>query len=193
MVRVTGASNAAQVTGRIVSGPPARRAPYVPTAFAHLPGRTSICVTDPGAVDGATVSVNTEAAKPIWDAMKNDTAWPPTGGTGGEQPLLKTAPEQIRVNVLNGTAEKGKAKQVAKELRKQGYVVELVDNAETSDVALSSLAEPIEERDFAAQAAIPVREQPGIWLVEWGQVAVTGPAAIAHGEGEEHTRSALGW
>ena len=45
--------------------------------------------------DNATVSVNTEAAKPIWDAMKNDTAWPPTGGTGGEQPLLKTAPEQI--------------------------------------------------------------------------------------------------
>ena len=89
--------------------------------------------------DNATVSVNTEAAKPIWDAMKNDTAWPPTGGTGGEQPLLKTAPEQIRVNVLNGTAEKGKAKQVAKELRKQGYVVELVDNAETSDVAQTTV------------------------------------------------------
>ncbi|MBK9738005.1 MAG: LytR C-terminal domain-containing protein [Actinobacteria bacterium] len=71
--------------------------------------------------------------------MKNDTAWPPTGGTGGEQPLLKTAPEQIRVNVLNGTAEKGKAKQVAKELRKQGYVVELVDNAETSDVAQTTV------------------------------------------------------
>jgi len=53
-----------------------------------------------------------------------------------------------------------------------------------TDEQVQRLAEPIEERDFAAQAAIPVREQPGIWLVEWGQVAVTGPAAIAHGEGE---------
>lgn len=85
--------------------------------------------------DNATVSVNVEKAKPIWDALKNDTAWPPKGSTTDEQPLLKTAPAQIHVNVLNGTAEKGKAKQVAKQLRKEGYIVEQVGNAESSDVA----------------------------------------------------------
>ena len=57
--------------------------------------------------DNATVSVNAEKAKPIWDAMKNDTAWPPKGGTGEDTVLLKTAPENIRVNVLNGTPTPG--------------------------------------------------------------------------------------
>ena len=32
--------------------------------------------------DNATVSVNTEKAQPIWDAMKNDTPWPPKGAAG---------------------------------------------------------------------------------------------------------------
>jgi LCP family protein required for cell wall assembly len=81
--------------------------------------------------DNATVSVNTAQAKPIWDAIKNDTSWPPKGEGGTDQPLLKTPPTVIHVNVLNGTGIKGKGKEVAKELRKQGYVVETVGNSET--------------------------------------------------------------
>jgi LCP family protein required for cell wall assembly len=94
--------------------------------------------------DGATVSVNTKKAKPLWDAMKNDTPWPPpkTGADGtvnADQPLLKAKPETIRVNVLNGTGIKGKGKEVAKQLRKQGYVVEEVGNADTSDVTTTTV------------------------------------------------------
>ncbi len=89
--------------------------------------------------DNATVSVNTEKAKPIWAAMANDTPWPPKGAAGEEAPLLKVAPDQVVVNVLNGTATKGKAKQVAKQLRKQGFRVELVGNAETSDYAVTTV------------------------------------------------------
>ncbi len=83
--------------------------------------------------DGATVSVNQEKAKSLWDAMKNDTSWPPAGEGGESVPLLKTPPENIRVNVLNGTTTPKLANKVAKKLRKQGFVVEQVDNAETTD------------------------------------------------------------
>ena len=83
--------------------------------------------------DGATVSVNTKKAKPLWEAMKNDTPWPPKGENGESTPLLKTPPENIRVNVLNGTPTPNLAKKVAKKLRKQGFIVEQVDNADTTD------------------------------------------------------------
>jgi LCP family protein required for cell wall assembly len=83
--------------------------------------------------DNATVSVNAAQAKPIWEAIKNDTSWPPKGPEGAaDQPLLKTPPSQIHVNVLNGTGIKGKGKEVAKQLRKQGYLVETVGNSDTT-------------------------------------------------------------
>jgi hypothetical protein len=89
--------------------------------------------------DNATVSVNTKKAQPIWDAMKNDTPWPPKDSSDAETVLLKTAPENIRVNVLNGTPTPGLAKQVAKQLRKQGFVVEEVGNAETTDYTATTV------------------------------------------------------
>jgi LCP family protein required for cell wall assembly len=89
--------------------------------------------------DNATVSVNTKKAKPIWDAMKNDTPWPPKGSSGEDTVLLKTAPENIRVNVLNGTPTPGLAKKVAKQLRKQGFVVEEVGNAKTTDYTTTTV------------------------------------------------------
>jgi LCP family protein required for cell wall assembly len=89
--------------------------------------------------DNATVSVNTEKAQPIWDAMKNDTPWPPKDSSDADTVLLKTAPENIRVNVLNGTPTPGLAKKVAKQLRKQGFVVEEVGNAETTDYTATTV------------------------------------------------------
>ena len=89
--------------------------------------------------DNATVSVNPKKAQPLWDAMKNDTPWPPKGASGEDTVLLKTAPENIRVNVLNGTPTPGLAKKVAKQLRKQGFVVEEVGNAETTDYTATTV------------------------------------------------------
>lgn len=83
--------------------------------------------------DNATVSVNTKKAKPIWDAMKNDTPWPPKGTGEDAAPLLKTPPEKIQVNVLNGTTTKKLAKKVARQLKKQGFIVREVGNADTTD------------------------------------------------------------
>lgn len=82
--------------------------------------------------DGATVKINTVKADPIWQAIAEDQPWPPKRNS--DQPLLKVEPETIRVNVQNGTGEKGKAKQVAKELRAAGYNVVSVTNAKESDV-----------------------------------------------------------
>jgi len=81
--------------------------------------------------DGATVKINAKKAEPIWQAIANDTPWPPK--RGADQPLLRVAPESIRVNVLNGTSVKGKAKQVAKQLRQAGYNVVSVSNADRDD------------------------------------------------------------
>ena len=81
--------------------------------------------------DGATVKVNTRKAEPIWQAIANDTPWPPK--RPADQPLLKVEPEQIRVNVLNGTGIKGKGKEIAKQLRAAGYNVVSVGNADRSD------------------------------------------------------------
>jgi hypothetical protein len=90
--------------------------------------------------DNATVSVNTPKAQPIWDAMRDDTSWPPKSATGSaEQPLLKTPPSAIHVDVLNGTPDKGKAKKVAKQLAKQGYIIEQVGNADSTDYPVTNV------------------------------------------------------
>ena len=88
--------------------------------------------------DGATVSENTKKAAPIWQAMKDDTPWPATSG-GGTAPVLKTAPDVIHVNVLNGTTTKGAAKKAAKALRKEGFIVEEVGNAPTQDYTTTTV------------------------------------------------------
>ncbi len=77
--------------------------------------------------DGATVRMNTKKAKPIWNAIADDTPWPVKGDS---DVILKTEPSAIYVNVLNGTTTKGKAKKVAKQLRKLGYNVRDVSNAD---------------------------------------------------------------
>ena len=87
--------------------------------------------------DGATVSVNAKRAAPIWEAIKNDTAL--AKGADGSQPLLKTEPSAIHVNVLNGTATKGMAKQVAKQLRAEGYIVEDTGNADRRDYTATTV------------------------------------------------------
>lgn len=87
--------------------------------------------------DGATVSMNTKRAAPIWEAIKNDTPWPPKGEVGA--PLLKTEPSAITVNVLNGTTTKGLGKKVAKALRAEGFNVQDVSNADTTDFTATTV------------------------------------------------------
>lgn len=79
--------------------------------------------------DGANVLVNKKKAKPIWQAIANDTSWPPKGAP--DQPVLKVKPDEISVNVLNGTGVTGAAKAAAKQFRQAGFNVINVGNADT--------------------------------------------------------------
>lgn len=39
------------------------------------------------------------------------------------------------------------------------------------------LAQVFQEQDLEGNASVPVATKPGIWIIDWGQVAVSGPAA----------------
>jgi len=81
--------------------------------------------------DGNTVSIDETAAEPIWQALRDDTPWPPppTVPPGDDLPLT-VAPSQIQVRVLNGTGQPGVATEAAAELTRAGYeVVEIGDYA----------------------------------------------------------------
>lgn len=78
--------------------------------------------------DGANVLMNKKKAKPLLNAIKNDTPWPPKAAN--DQPLLRTVPENIRVEVINGTGVKGAGKGAKKALREQGFIVVNVKNGD---------------------------------------------------------------
>jgi LCP family protein required for cell wall assembly len=78
--------------------------------------------------DGANVLMNKKKAKPLLNAIKNDTPWPPKAAN--DQPLLRTVPENIRVEVINGTGVKGAGKSAKKALRQQGFIVVNVKNGD---------------------------------------------------------------
>lgn len=77
--------------------------------------------------DGANVLENKKKARPVWKAMREDTAYPPKPTNG--QPTLSSAPSGIYVDVFNGTTTPGLARKVAKQLKAQGYRVQNVGNA----------------------------------------------------------------
>ena len=109
--------------------------------------------------DGATVSLDEAAAEPLWDAMRNDTGWPPepTVPPGDTAPLT-AAPSTIQVRVLNGTGEPGVATQAAEALTRAGYeVVEIGDYAmapttETAVIYPAGAEEAARTLGYAARA-----------------------------------------
>lgn len=60
-----------------------------------------------------------------------------------------------------------------------------------TDKQVRWLAQLVEEADFEAGAPLPVNARPGIWIVDRGQVSVTGPASGA-AEGEPDWRLTAG-
>lgn len=89
--------------------------------------------------DGENV-VWTSAADKIWTAFKNDTPYPPATTVPAGQKPLTVKPSDIRVQVLNGTGVSGKAKSVAAELEKLGFVIAGVGTAKGGTVATTSVS-----------------------------------------------------
>ena len=71
--------------------------------------------------DGATVLMAKKRANPLWNAIANDTPWPPKANK--DQPLLKKSPEEVRVEIINATGLKGTGKQAKKALTDEGFNV----------------------------------------------------------------------
>lgn len=89
----------------------------------------------PNPEDPNTVVWQTDKTDKIWSAIRNDKDWPPPPEKPTEvdgKPLDKQ-PSEIYVRVLNGSKVEGAAASAAEELKKQGYNVISVDNADSSD------------------------------------------------------------
>jgi LCP family protein required for cell wall assembly len=80
----------------------------------------------------ARVQFAQPAARDFFEAVRNDTDIRTSPGPGkSSAPKIEHA--QVRLQVLNGTGEQGKALQVADALAGQGFVVTQVGNAATTD------------------------------------------------------------
>ncbi|MEC7102673.1 MAG: LytR C-terminal domain-containing protein, partial [Actinomycetota bacterium] len=71
--------------------------------------------------DGSTVVVAKKRAAPLWSAIANDTPWSPKANK--DQPLLKAAPQDVRVEIINATGQKGTGKQAKRALTNEGFTV----------------------------------------------------------------------
>ncbi|NRQ36937.1 LCP family protein [Nonomuraea sp. NN258] len=75
-------------------------------------------------------------ADELFTAVKSDTEVLPTAAPSastGTKPKVTIKPEQVQVQVLNGTATQGKAREVADMLSKQGFKVVEVGNYQAAD------------------------------------------------------------
>ncbi len=117
--------------------------------------------------DGANVLINTKKAAPIWEAIAADSAWPLAETS--DQPLLKTEPSAIYVNVLNGTDTKGKAKKAAKQLRAAGYRVIDVTNAVSDTVYTQTTVQYDPKWDVSARTLMYAATAVGEPIKKQGQ------------------------
>ena len=107
-------------------------------------------MTVPWVPKGDNENVLWDAAKadPIWQAMKQDTAYPPKAVTPSSNPSanpsmssspsadpLTTPPSRIHVRVLNGSGVSGQARKAADQLTAMGFIVTSVGTAQRSDFA----------------------------------------------------------
>ena len=84
-----------------------------------------------------------QAAK-VWNALRLDQPLPgkepkPTATATPSGPPLVTPPENIRVQVLNGSGVTGAAKKLADQLRAAGFVVVRVGDADRSDYSTTTV------------------------------------------------------
>jgi LCP family protein required for cell wall assembly len=117
--------------------------------------------------DGANVLINTKKAAPLWEAIKLDATWSPKQDS--DQPLLKTEPSQIYVDVLNGSSTKGKAKKVAKELREAGYQVGDVGSTPGKDIVATTVVKYDPKWDVSAKTLIFAAGAQGESVPKQGQ------------------------
>jgi len=78
--------------------------------------------------DGANVYINQATAQPIYDAMNNDTPYPPVAKVPAG-PVVKTAPNLVTVKVINASGKASLGPSAAAALRALGFHVIAVTTA----------------------------------------------------------------
>lgn len=85
----------------------------------------------------------TEETAALWKALRDEQPWPPVDASASPSPEtsasaeptetaaagLVTPPSSVRVTILNGTDSNGLARQVAKELKAEGFIIANVGSA----------------------------------------------------------------
>ena len=87
--------------------------------------------------DNANVLWDESKADVIWQAMRDDTAWPVRSTRPEGQKPLKTAPEDVRVRVLDGSGDAALGDTAARQLERQGFVVTTVRTAPSTATSTS--------------------------------------------------------
>jgi LCP family protein required for cell wall assembly len=107
--------------------------------------------------DGENVVWEASKADKIWQAFRDDTPYPAKTSTPSGQKALTVAPNQIRVKVLNGSGVSGRARQVADQLAKMGFVIAGVGSAPTSHVAVTTVSADPSRSESARTLAYAAR------------------------------------
>ena len=118
-----GSLNQMRLLAQQLRGIPPKDITFVTTPWLVNPDDPNTVVWDPSKIDA------------LWQALKNDTPYPPPTPTPDviDGKALTAAPDTISVRVLNGTGRNGVATRKAAQFTKQGYTVVAVDNADSTD------------------------------------------------------------
>jgi LCP family protein required for cell wall assembly len=117
-----GSLNQMRELAQQVRGIPPKNVTFVTTPWLTNPDDPNTVIWDPA------------KAPALWEALANDTPYPPPAPKPAviDGSAITAAPDTISVSVLNGTKKTGKATKVGHQLGKQGYSVVAVDNADSS-------------------------------------------------------------
>ncbi|WP_260478330.1 LCP family protein [Nonomuraea sp. WAC 01424] len=126
-------------------------------------------------VDKNRVQLKQPDARNFFEAVRSDVEVTPT--TAAVKP--KVANDQVRVQVLNGTAEAGKAALVADELADQGFVVVQVGNAASAATTSIRYAKKDADNGIAYGDAVAARLSKDKRTPEAGKVAPVNPKPYA--------------
>lgn len=76
--------------------------------------------------DGANVEIDQPKAQQIWNAIKEDTPWPPPVSVGPDGQKLIMAPSDIYVNVVNNSGDETLTARAQTQLRMAGFNINQV-------------------------------------------------------------------
>jgi LCP family protein required for cell wall assembly len=118
--------------------------------------------------DGANVELIPEEAEELFTALREDTPWPPPPPKptryGGQ--VLKAAPEQVQVRVLNGSTTPGAALAAANALEEAGFDVVEVRTADRTDRRTSAILVPASIQDYAGLRTLAAASRVDRWLAQ---------------------------